>query len=116
MAARLPKIITAEWALSQGACHGIVREFMEKWPDGLEVTRKNIHLVRLYFARIHKEVAVGYETIEWLQSFIPQAKKASYYKAEDDVYSKMERSKSKTAWQDYSQLVGNTLADALGLP
>ena len=117
MTAKLPKIITAEWALNQRACSYIAEDFAKKWPDGLEVTRRNIHLVRLYFARKQGYAVAGWNAIAWLKQFIPtRERQNAFHDGEVSAYLEKIHINTRRANQDYSRTASNLMADALGLP
>jgi hypothetical protein len=42
---RRPKIITAKWLVKLDACEDVCKGFAKRYPDGLEVTRANVHRV-----------------------------------------------------------------------
>ena len=117
MVTRLPEIITAEWALHHGACYYPAEDFAKKWPDGLEVTRKNIHLVRHYFARKRGYAVAGWDAIAWLKQFIPTRERQDAFRdGEVSAYLEKIRINTRRANQDYSRIASNLMADALGLP
>ncbi len=56
---RLPKRVTVAWAEKYNPCSRDVMAFNDAFPNGIEITRKNMHMLR-------KKLRSGAGMVEWL--------------------------------------------------